>query len=250
MNEERGKIMGINCLEEVLKTSPRRIVKAYVARQKQRDSRKERLIALLKENKIEIQEKEFDSLTSLVGSDSHQGFIAEVKRYFFEIESFLEKQIEKDRSLILVLDSIFDPHNVGAILRAGECFGVDGVLFSKNRGCDITAVVSKVSSGASELLSLVKVSNLAESVKKFQKEDFSVIVAEGEKESSSLTSFSFPSKSLLILGSEGEGVQPLLKKMANFSLKIPLMGQIDSLNVSQAAAIFLYHWQLNLKNSS
>lgn len=242
MNEERGKIMGINCLEEVLKAYPRRIIKVMVALQKNRDRRKEALISKIKEAKLPIQEISFDHLTALIGSDSHQGFVAEVKRYFLDLPSFLEESQKREKMLVLLLDSIFDPHNVGAILRAAECFGVDAVIFSKNRGSDITSVVSKVSSGASELVNLIKVSNLAESVRRFKEEGFSTIIADGSHEATPIFNFNFPEKTVLILGSEGEGVQPLLRKLADLFVKIPQKGKIDSLNVSQAASIFLYKY--------
>lgn len=243
MSEERGYAMGINCLEELLRFAPKHIIKVYVARQNKREERKLNFLQALQSRGIVIKEVESDFLTSLAGSDSHQGFVAEVRRNFVDLKAFIAKSAEKTKSLVLVLDSIFDPQNLGAILRVGECFQVDGVLFSKNRGSDVTAVVSKASSGASELLPLIKVSNLAESVRAFKEEGFTAIVADLDQGAQELYSFTFPDKSLLILGSEGKGVQMLLKKMADVVVKIPLLGKIDSLNVAQTCAIFLYHFR-------
>ena len=138
-----------------------------------------------------------------------------------------------------MLDSIMDPHNFGAILRAAECFGVDAVLWSKNRGCDITPVVAKVSVGASELLPLVPVSNLAQALERLKDAGVWSIAADVSPEAQPIDQFEFPTKSLILLGSEGEGLQPLLLREAEFKITIPLHGKIDSLNVSQAAAVML-----------
>ena len=141
-----------------------------------------------------------------------------------------------------MLDSIFDPQNFGSLLRSAECFGVDGVIWSKNRGCELTPVVSKASVGASELLPLLCVSNLAETMRKFKKNGFWIVTAEIGEEAKSLDSFDFPEKTLLIMGSEGKGVQKLLSKEADSKVYLPMYGQIDSLNVSQAASVLLYQW--------
>ena len=149
-----------------------------------------------------------------------------------------------DSSLILILDSIFDPQNFGSILRASECMGADAVIYSKNRGSSLTPSAAKASSGASELIPLIEVSNLAETVRKLKKNDYSVITAEIKKEAKDIRHFSFPKKTALIMGSEGKGVQPLLSKMADCSVYIPMFGKIDSLNVMQAAVVFLAKYRL------
>jgi 23S rRNA (guanosine2251-2'-O)-methyltransferase len=232
--------MGKNTILEVLRKEPKRIKKVYTSENNANDP----LYQELSKKKIPIEHVNKQELFQLVNSTSHQSFIAELKnREFQDIHEFLQNSEEKSTCFVLMLDSIFDPHNFGAILRSAECFGIDGVIFSKNRGADLTPVVSKVSSGASELVPLLKVSNLAESMKLFQEEGFSVISADVGEGSLSIYEFDFPEKSLLILGSEGEGVQPLLKKKSDYIVKIPMHGLIDSLNVSQAASVFLYSYR-------
>ena len=142
-----------------------------------------------------------------------------------------------------MLDSIFDPQNLGAILRACECFSVNGVIFSKNRGSDITAVVTKASSGASEMLNLIKVSNLATSLDSFIDNGFSIVATTLEKPSKDLYSYKFLDKTLLIMGSEGTGVQKILLKKADDKIHIPMSGDLQSLNVSMASAIILSHFR-------
>lgn len=237
------RIMGRNCISELLKSAPERIVEVYTCMRDPDDA----LYRQLERAGIKINHMHKQDLAKLVDSDSHQSFVAAVKEgASVEIKQFLKQ--DRDHSLVLMLDSIFDPQNLGALLRAAECYGVDLVLFSKNRGAEVTPVATKASVGASELVPIAKVSNLADTVKAFQKAGYWAVTADGGEQAESLYSFSFPEKTLLIMGSEGKGVQPLLKKNCDFLVKIPMLGQIDSLNVSQATAVFLdgYSRQVHL----
>ncbi|MCI5053079.1 MAG: 23S rRNA (guanosine(2251)-2'-O)-methyltransferase RlmB [Simkaniaceae bacterium] len=230
-------IMGKNCLFEVLRATPERIIEVHTTHRPG-----DELYDQLKKAGIRIKEIGKKGLTNLVDSESHQGYVAKVRpREFVEVHNFLQE----DHKLVLMLDSIFDPHNLGAILRAAECFGVDLVVYSKNRGTDITPVVSKTSVGASELVPMARVSNLAETVKQFQKADYWAVAAELSERSQPLSGFEWPEKTLLIMGSEGKGVQQILSRKADFHLEIPMHGQIDSLNVSQATAVLLASKVLN-----
>lgn len=225
-------IMGKHAIEEVAKIDTKRLLKVYS--HKKGDPLLESLHRL--GVKIHIVPKQ--KLESLVLSESHQGFVAEVKeREFLTTKEFLNSTPEK--SLVLMCDSISDPQNFGAILRAAECFGADAVIYSKNRNVALTPVVSKASVGASEIVPLLPVSNLADTLKKFQNEGYFSVAAEVKEGAHSLSSFEFPEKTLLIMGSEGTGIQPLLSKNSDFHVMIPMAGSIDSLNVSQATAVFL-----------
>lgn len=238
MKKQYRRIMGRNCIGELVKSAPERIVEVYTSQRDPRDS----LLLELQKAGIPIKQVHKSELSKSVDSESHQSYVAAVKeREQLSIKDFLKE--EKENRLVLMLDSIFDPQNLGAILRAAECFGVDLVLFSKNRGTDITPVVAKTSVGATELMPILKVSNLAETMKSFQKEGFWAVAAEAGEGSESLHDFKFPNKTLLILGSEGKGIQPLISKKCDFHLRIPMLGKIDSLNVSQATAVLLSHYR-------
>lgn len=184
-----------------------------------------------------------EKLNHWLDSDSHQGCAAEIfpeKEY--TIGDALDETQHKEKSLFLVLDGIADPQNFGAILRAAEAFGVDAIIWSKHRSVGITPAVRKVSSGAVDLLRLVPVSNIATTLTQLKKEDFSVVVSTLSERSCSLAEFSYPSKSVLVLGSEGEGVKNLTLKLADHHIKIPMQGKMQSLNVSQATSILLYQF--------
>lgn len=232
-------IIGVHALEEFFRKYPKKILEVIC----QESFRKKTIFSKLEKAKIPIKCKPKQAITSVVHTDSHQGVIAKVvAKPYVDEKDLLHRVKQKPRSLILVLDRIFDPQNLGAILRVSECFQVDGVVISKHRSSDITPIVSKTSSGASELIEISMVSNLAEFTRKAQKIGFETIVADDQAEHD-LFSFSFPSHALLIMGSEGVGVQPLLQKKADRKVFIPMFGQISSLNVSQATSIFLSFWR-------
>jgi 23S rRNA (guanosine2251-2'-O)-methyltransferase len=237
-------VIGKNCVQELLNHAPYRIVSVFTA-----FGSDDPLIKRLLEEKKPVYEVSRKKLDDLCSSTSHQGYVVETtKRETVSLQDLIDPS--KPQSLIVVLDSIFDPQNVGAILRACECFGVDGVIYSKNKGCKITPTVTKTSVGATEIIPLVEVSNLTTTVEKLQKNGYWVISSQISSTATSLYDFTFPNKTVLILGSEGVGVQQILSRKADFHLYIPMLGKIDSLNVSQAAAVFLHQFQYSFSKQS
>jgi len=236
-NSSTRWIMGQNCIKEVLDYAPDRILEIYVDSKVKSDS------FMKSHPEIPVQLVAKKTLDQWVNSESHQGVVAKVKnRHLYSLKEFIQKEERKDRSLIVMLDSIEDPQNFGTILRACECFGVSGVIFSKNRGVAITPVVTKTSVGASELLSLVLVSNLAQSVDLLQRNGYEVVVADVNAKAVAATDMKFSDKTVLVMGAEKQGVQKLIQKMADGFVYIPMKGRIDSLNVSQATAVLLSKW--------
>jgi 23S rRNA (guanosine2251-2'-O)-methyltransferase len=227
-------LMGIHPIEELLRAAPEQILKILTAGEG--GPKKRALLTACQNIGLPIQETSLQSLDQLCQSESHQGIAAHVKgRKFWEVDEFLA--LEKSPSLLIGVDQIFDPHNLGAIIRSAECFGADGVIWSKNRGADLTATAAKASSGASEWVRLFRVANIADTALAFQRSGYEIAAAALVEGASSLYEFSFAPKTLLLVGSEGEGLQPLLLKRADRHLMIPLQGKIDSLNVAQATAV-------------
>ncbi len=234
--------MGCHSLEEIVRHAPDRILKVFHQKiSDQPNTRKTSLIESLKKlnKKLELCSKQY--LDNLCMSTSHQGIAASLKEKApFDFETF----IKSDRSsMIVILDSIYDPHNLGAILRACECFGADLVIWSKNRGASLSPVVAKTSSSASEFVPIHTVSNLSTTCDQLKKEGFHIIGAQVTPNSQNLFTYTFPEKSALILGSEGEGIRAILQKKCDDSVAIPMFGKIDSLNVSQASALCLGFWK-------
>ncbi|MBX9744285.1 MAG: 23S rRNA (guanosine(2251)-2'-O)-methyltransferase RlmB [Chlamydiales bacterium] len=239
-------VMGVRAIQELLDHAPERIIRIYTV--KASVEKKSNLTATCLAHKIPVTFHSPTELTHMVGSDSHQSLVAHIRgRKFWEAREFLMNIQEKKSSFVLMVDQIFDPQNFGALIRAAECLGADGIIWSKNRGSDLTATAAKASSGASELLPLLRVSNLAETVELFKKEGFEIVSSLLDPQAKRVTDFSFPSRTLLIVGSEGEGIQPLLRKKSDHFVYIPMKGRIESLNVSQAASILLYCAQASQK---
>jgi len=210
-------VIGKRAVEEVLKRAPERAIQLYSVHPVENAS-------------CPVKRLTKDELDDLTHSTSHQGIALKVT----DPEPLLLDDLF-DAKIIVMLDSIFDPQNVGAILRAAECFGADAIITSKNRGCPMTPTVSKASAGASAFVPHVEVSNLAESARRLQEEGFSLVVADMDGEEN----VTWPEKIILVMGSEGVGVQHLLKKRADLIVRIPMYGKIASLNVAQACAVLL-----------
>jgi 23S rRNA (guanosine2251-2'-O)-methyltransferase len=226
-------IMGVHAIQELLRHAPEKLLRIFTVA-----SKKSEILTQCEKKRIPISFTSNDQLTKMTGSDSHQSLVAEIQpRTYLDVKEFLSSDL--DNAFVLMLDQIFDPQNFGALIRSAECFGASAVAWSKNRGSDLTAVAAKSSCGASELLPLIRVSNLATAVQQFQDAGYEVVAALLDPKSESAFTFSFAPKTVLIVGSEGEGIQPLLQKKADRSVYLPMAGKIASLNVAQATAALL-----------
>jgi 23S rRNA (guanosine2251-2'-O)-methyltransferase len=180
-------------------------------------------------------------LSSLSGAGVHQGVVAFVNPFAYSsLENVLERGRAHDRHpLILALDSIQDPHNLGALVRSALALGADGVLIPKDRACEVTAVAAKSSAGAVAHLPIVRVTNLKRTLTELQKEGFWLVgtVADGGQP---LQSLDFLQPIVLIIGSEGKGIRQKLAEACDFRARIPMVGDIGSLNAASAGSICLY----------
>ncbi|XOB65862.1 TrmH family RNA methyltransferase [Deferribacteres bacterium DY0037] len=164
-----------------------------------------------------------------------------------EIRDMLPKKFDKafdeivEKGSVVLLDRIFDPMNYGAIIRAANCFGVKTVLVGLDRQAPITSAVCKASSGTIFYTDIVGAVNTATALKKLQENGYTAYAADvnGKVE---LKDVEFAEKSIIIMGSEGKGIRPALLDTADVHIKIPMNGDIDSLNVSQSAAVILYEY--------
>lgn len=226
-------IMGVHAILELLEHAPEKILRVYTVA-----SKKSEVLDLCAKKKIAVSFVSLDHLTKMTGSDSHQSFAAQIRpRQYLDVAQFVED--DRETSFVLMLDQIFDPQNFGALIRCAECFGASAIAWSKNRGADLTAVAAKTSCGASELLPLIRVSNLATAVDQFKEAGYEIVATLLDENAESAFRFSYAPKTVLIMGSEGEGIQPLLRKKADKSIYLPMAGKIQSLNVAQTAASLL-----------
>ena len=163
------------------------------------------------------------------------------------LSSFLNSSKNKDTSLVLMLDSIEDPMNFGAIIRTAEAMGVDALIYKKDGQCQITPAVIKTSQGAISNLNLIKVTNLSDSIVKLKEAGYWVYASCLDEQAHKLNEIKFSGKVVIIVGNENKGISPLVLKNSDFKVYIEMSGKTQSLNVSAATAILLSTIQSKLK---
>jgi 23S rRNA (guanosine2251-2'-O)-methyltransferase len=233
-------VFGLNSVYEALKARKRRCYKLIIEQGKSQ-ARLNSLIELARENKVPIETIPKNAFEKKHRSHNHQGVVGVFAIIqAFELDELIEHALQKSKLPVLVaLDSIQDPQNLGAIIRSAETLGVQGMLLPKNRTSTLNETVAKCSSGAIEHLPIAWVTNLTRSIDHLKDKGFWVagVVPDGDIP---CHEYSFDTPVVLVLGGEEKGIRPLLKKSCDVTLNIPMKGAIGSLNASAAAAILFY----------
>lgn len=174
------------------------------------------------------------------GQANHQGVVAKAAGVVYkELEDAFALAEQKGEPVFLIgLDGIEDPHNLGAIVRSAEAFGAHGVLIPKRRSVGMTFTAAKAASGAQEYIPVIRVANMANAIEDIKKQGVFVAAADMDGQPASATNLK--GAIMLVIGAEGKGVSRLIKDRADFVVKIPMRGQVASLNASAAAAILMY----------
>ncbi|MBO4732197.1 MAG: 23S rRNA (guanosine(2251)-2'-O)-methyltransferase RlmB [Spirochaetaceae bacterium] len=191
-------------------------------------------------------DRELDKLTANLSETArnHRGLVltisgeAEKKQNFVQFDTFAEELSKKDKALVVILDSITDPHNTGAIIRSCDQFGADLVVIPEHRGVSESDVKMRSSAGAAAWVPVAVVQNLNRSVEFLKQRGFWVYGADADGQSARQTEFA--AKTALVMGSEGSGIAQLLRKNCDAIVSIPTCGKLDSLNVSVATGVLLY----------
>ena len=180
-------------------------------------------------------------LDRLAGTDRHQGVVAVVADYTYrELADLLSVARERrEAPLLVVLDGIEDPQNLGAIIRSAHALGAHGVVVPRDRAAGITAAAAKASAGAVEHTAVARVTNVAQTLEKL-KEEGVWSVATAAEATADLADVDLTGPTALVMGGEGQGVRPLVRRTADHLVRIPMSGKVGSLNASAAAAICLY----------
>jgi 23S rRNA (guanosine2251-2'-O)-methyltransferase len=229
-------ICGRNPVLELLKAGRRTVNKIMISRTA-RGAVVSGIINLAKQKGIALHSVPPKNLDKF--SESSQGVVAEVSPVqYTELSDLIERSKKSLKPLIVILDGIEDPHNLGAIIRNCVAFGADGVIIPKWRAAGINEIVSKSSAGAVEHISISRVANTNQTVSLLKKNGFWIIGAENGGQMLEKTDFSFPLA--VIIGSEGFGLHSLIKKNSDFLISIPQESTISSLNASCASAVILY----------
>ncbi len=196
------------------------------------------LIRLCRENKITVQTVDKQALDRLSPDGRHQGVIAVATEFkYADVEEVLEKKDGKPL-LVLILDGIEDPHNLGAIIRVAECAGVSGILIPRRRCCPVTDTAVKVSCGASEYVKIAKVSNINDAIRDLKERGVFVLAA--DMGGADIYKTDLTGDIAIVIGGEGDGVHNLTGKLCDGKIALPQFGKINSLNASVATGIVVY----------
>jgi len=238
--KDRDLLCGVNPIIEKLKTTPAQITEIILMQGPQRAT----LHGIEFEGRrlgIKISYRSPRVLDQLARGQKHQGVVAWVEPYSYRSFSDLEQGLRKSQGAywVLVLDGITDPRNFGALLRTAEAVGIRDVMIPKDRSVGVTPAVAKASAGAIHHMRIFRVANLRRAIAALKKQGLWIVGLEA----TSRVEFhrrNYPARIAVVLGSEGRGIRPLVQKECDFLVAIPMCGQISSLNVSVAGAVFLY----------
>ena len=237
---DNSTVFGLNPVLEALKAQNRRCYKIIIEQGKPQ-ARLNSLILLAHENKVPIETIPKTAFQKKYRNYNHQGVIGVFAIIpALELEELIKLVFQKSPLPILVaLDSIQDPQNLGAIIRSAEALGIHGIILPKNRTSTINETVAKCSSGAIEYLPISWVTNLTRGIEQLKEAGFWIagIVPDGN---TPCYQHKFDEPMVLVIGGEEKGIRPLLKKSCDVTLKIPMEGSLESLNASAAAAVIFY----------
>lgn len=239
MAETEEFIIGRNSVMEALK-SGRPINKLFVAKGERQGSIRE-VIALARERRLIIQETDSHKLDGMAAGQKHQGVIASIPPIAYaELEEILAKATSPEETPFLVLlDELEDPHNVGAILRTSDAAGVHGVLIPKRRSCPLSGTVAKTSAGAVEYVPVARIGNVSQTLGELKKAGMWIVGADMDGEKNYYeTDLTGPV--VVVVGNEGKGMARLTKEHCDLTVRIPMLGKINSLNASVACSLLLY----------
>lgn len=232
-------VFGIHAVTSLLKQDPHRIKSLFVLSGRE-DARLQPLIDEASKLGISIQMTARKRLDDMAGG-VHQGIVADCKPMQAQDESYLDYLLDNtdEPLLLLVLDGVTDPHNLGACLRTAEAAGVQAVIAPKDKSAPLNATVSKVACGAAEMVPYVQVTNLARSLQKMQAAGVWITGTAGEAEHT-LYEVDLKGSMALVMGAEGKGMRRLTREHCDQLVKIPMQGEVSSLNVSVATGICLF----------
>jgi 23S rRNA (guanosine2251-2'-O)-methyltransferase len=241
MAKRTEQIFGIHAVNQMLESSPDRIINAWVQEAINSDSVRD-IHEQFNELGLSVQTTPRVTMSRMTKNANHQGVIIEVKpakkKTDHDLDDILE--VNKDNNpLYLILDSVQDPHNLGACIRTADATGVTAIIIPKDRSASVNETVRKVASGAVENVTVISVVNLVRAIKKIKESGAWVVGADGEAENS-IYEMNLSVPTAIIMGGEGKGMRESVMKECDYIASLPILGQIESLNVSVATGVILY----------
>lgn len=239
-DSKRNFVYGLHAVNAVLERAPERLLELWIA-QPRDDARARDLRDRAQALGLRIQSVSVESLSKLVGDAAHQGAVAAVRPLKAWDEHDLIEALSgsAEEPLLLVLDGVTDPHNLGACLRTADAAGAHAVLIPKDRAAVVDGVVRKVAAGAAEFVPVASVTNLARTLDMLKERGIWVVGTAGEAPKT-LYAADLNRPLALVLGAEGSGMRRLTRERCDFLVRIPMAGHVESLNVSVAAGVALF----------
>jgi 23S rRNA (guanosine2251-2'-O)-methyltransferase len=233
-------LYGVHAVGEALRAGRRRFDHVVVARERA-DDRLARLVAECRHAGVRVRQEPREQLTQMAGTAAHQGVVAVVfAKEFLDIEDLFEPAPSSPGArLLLALDGIEDPQNLGALLRVADGAGVDGVIVTERRAAPLSPVAVKASAGAAEHLRIARVVNLVRALEELKSRNLWIIGLD-ERGTTDYDQFDMTGNCVIVLGREGAGLHDLVRRTCDHLLRIPMAGGVSSLNVSAAGAVVLY----------
>lgn len=234
------KVYGINPIKVLLHQAETRLIKLYISSSRS-DSKVQEIINVARKKNIPVEIRQRNKLDELTGNKTHQGIVGILKPYQYTgLEALIKNRNKFSKfDLIIILDSVMDPQNLGSVIRSACCFGANGVIIPVNRASPVTSAVIKASAGSAWQIPVSRVTNLFKTIDFLKKKGFWIFGAEtqGGKD---LRQVEFNCHAAILLGGEAKGVRPLLRKQCDFLVSIPIVSDFDSFNVAMAAGIIQY----------
>ena len=199
----------------------------------------DKILNEIKNAKLTPKYLDLNALTNMVNGGNHQGIVLEVAPYeYASLDDIIKSSKQHENPVILILDEIEDPHNFGAILRSADAFGIDGVIIKSRNQVPLNSTVAKVSTGAVEFVKVAQVNNIVTAINKLKDNGFWIYTADGSG-THNYQDLDYSGPVALVVGSEGHGATRLVMENSDFIVKIPMVGHVNSLNVSVSVGILL-----------
>lgn len=233
------QIYGIHSVSAFLHNAPERIIEIWALKGRE-DKRLQPVLHTAQQLGISVQQVNRQTLDNKSKGEVHQGIIARIMPAKELNERDLDAILaQKSQPLFLILDGITDPHNLGACLRTADAAGVDAVIVPKDKSAQLTAIARKVASGAAETVPLIRVTNLARTMRELQEQNVWIVGTAGEA-TESLYQAKLTGAIALVMGAEGDGMRRLTREHCDQLISIPMAGSVSSLNVSVATGVCLF----------
>jgi 23S rRNA (guanosine2251-2'-O)-methyltransferase len=234
------QLFGIHAVQAAIEYSPSKIQRALIDEQRL-DARLKQVIDELKALGVNLEKADRKKLDKLADGKNHQGIVISVELPAMRSEEQLKVDVEALTStpFYLILDQVQDPHNLGACLRTADAVGVQGIIVTKDNAASITPTVCKVASGAAETVPVYQVTNLARVLRWLKEQNIWIMGTAGEA-TQTIYEMKLDMPLAVVMGTEGSGMRHLTRQHCDFLVKIPMVGQVESLNVSVAAGVLLY----------